>query len=333
MAIAGLTISGHEVPWPSGISPEARALLAQFHEVDVRGGTVTPDPRDKEAWRRFVDDANAAILKNSPMYAIAERSGVSCENATFGGVKVYIAVPDSIAANRTSKVYLEMHGGGMVLLEGEGTRRGALREAERLGVRTISIDYRVPPDWPYPAALDDCLAAYGALIESYDPADVIVGGVSGGGNLAAALPLRIRDAGLPQPAGVILLTPEVDLTESGDTFDTLFGLDPVLNGRITDQIRAYAPDADLSDPYLSPIFADFTGGYPPTFLQSGTRDMFLSNTVRMHRALRAAGVTADLHVWEGMPHGGFMGAPEDDEIAAEMRAFMDRCWHSRDGLN
>jgi acetyl esterase/lipase len=124
------------------------------------------------------------------------------------------------------------------------------------------------------------------------------------------------------PAGLVLLTPEVDLTESGDSFTTNLGIDTVLRPLMQTNLL-YVGGHDLTHPYLSPLFADVTG-FPPTFLQTGTRDFFLSNTVRMHRKLRAAGVDAELHVWEAMPHGGFGGAPEDGEILLEMRRFLDR---------
>ncbi len=84
----------------------------------------------------------------------------------------------------------------------------------------------------------------------------------------------------------------------------------------------YAGDHDLTDPYLSPLFGDYTPPFPPTLLQAGTRDLFLSNAVRLHRKMRAAGVDAELHVFEAMPHGGFFGAPEDGEIGAEVRRFI-----------
>jgi monoterpene epsilon-lactone hydrolase len=96
-----------------------------------------------------------------------------------------------------------------------------------------------------------------------------------------------------------------------------------LVSRLTESIALYAQGHDLRDPYLSPLFGDLSG-FPPTFLQTGTRDLFLSNTVRMHRALRDAGVDAELHVWEAMPHGGFFGAPEDDEIGVEVRRFLEK---------
>lgn len=122
------------------------------------------------------------------------------------------------------------------------------------------------------------------------------------------------------PAGLVLLTPELDLTESGDTFVTNDGIDMVLTSLMPVNLL-YANGEDLAHPHISPLFADLTG-LPPTFLQSGTRDLFLSNTVRMHRALLRDGVEAELHVFEAMPHGSFGGtAPEDDELRAEVRRF------------
>jgi len=162
-----------------------------------------------------------------------------------------------------------------------------------------------------------------------DPRDVIVGGSSAGGNLAAALILRARDEGLPLPAAAVLLTPEVDLTESGDSFHTNLGLDSVLTARLMPTNLLYADGHDLAHPYLSPLFGDFTKGFPPTFLQAGTRDLFLSNAVRMHVALREAGVPADLYVLEGAPHGGFFGtAPEDDQLDRVVRRFVDEHWRT-----
>jgi monoterpene epsilon-lactone hydrolase len=180
----------------------------------------------------------------------------------------------------------------------------------------------MPPDHPYPAALDDCIAVYRRLLEVQPPARIVVGGASAGGNLAAALMHRARDVGLPLPGALVLLTPEADLTESGDSFATNLGIDPVLRSRLSESIALYAGDHDLTHPYLSPLFGDFTPPFPPTFVQAGTRDLFLSNAVRMHRKLRAAGVESELHVFEAMPHGGFFGAPEDAELAAEVRRFV-----------
>jgi acetyl esterase/lipase len=183
------------------------------------------------------------------------------------------------------------------------------------------VDYRNPPDHPYPAALDDGVAVYRALLETYAPSRLVMSGASGGGNLAAAVPLRLRDLGLPLPAALGLFTPEVDLTESGDTFHTNAEIDVVLRRGLPVFNALYADGHDLASPYLSPLFGDLTG-FPPCFIQSGTRDLFLSNSVRMHRALRRAGIAAELHVWEAMPHGGFGNAPEDHEMRLEFRRFL-----------
>jgi acetyl esterase/lipase len=121
----------------------------------------------------------------------------------------------------------------------------------------------------------------------------------------------------------------VDLTESGDSFHANLGLDSVLTSSLMETNLLYADGHDLADPYLSPLFGDFSKGFPPTFLQAGTRDLFLSNAVRMHRALRAAGVPAELHVFEGAPHGLFFGtAPEDEELDREARRFVDEHWRT-----
>jgi acetyl esterase/lipase len=137
--------------------------------------------------------------------------------------------------------------------------------------------------------------------------------------------LRARDENLPLPAAALLLTPELDLTESGDTFYTNETIDVALPHGLPRANSLYANGHDLSHPYLSPLFGDFRPGFPPTFLQSGTRDLFLSNTVRMHRALLNAGQKAELHVWEAMPHAGFGGGtPEDVEMFQAARDFLVR---------
>jgi epsilon-lactone hydrolase len=321
---AGLVVPERIVPWPASISQAARNALIETAQLNYAAGTMQyPDPADGPAWRGFIEQMNEILLVALPLVSVAERPGIKSETTQMSGVTVHISTPDTLDAAVKDSVYLEIHGGGLVLLGGEACRRGGLRFAEILGMRTMSVDYGVPPDRRYPAGLDDCLAVYRALLKDYSPQRIIVGGISGGSNLAAALPLRARDEGLPLPGALALLTPELDLTESGDTFETLMGIDPVLTARLTTQIEAYAPGQDLTHPYLSPLFGDFTRGYPSTFLQSGTRDLFLSNAVRMHRKLLKAGIAAELHVWEAMPHGAFSWyAPEDEEVSQELRRFV-----------
>jgi acetyl esterase/lipase len=183
----------------------------------------------------------------------------------------------------------------------------------------------MPPDHPFPAGLDDCLAFYRRLLRDHAPSEIIVGGGSAGGNLAAATILRARDEGLPLPAAAVLISPEVDLTESGDSFFTNAGIDGM--GSLMAANRLYAAGHDLTDPYVSPLFGDYAKGFPPTLITAGTRDVFLSNAARLHRRLRAAGVPAELHVLEAAAHGGFAGnAPEEAELDAEIRLFCERRW-------
>jgi epsilon-lactone hydrolase len=237
-------------------------------------------------------------------------------------VHTFMIRSDGVPDHPSTPIYLDIHGGALIMGGGESCRLMGSATAMSTGMIHWAVDYRMPPLHPYPTPLDDCMAVYRALLEQRAPEDIFVGGGSAGGNLAAALIARAKDEGLPMPAGLVLLTPEVDLTESGDSFATNLGIDTVL-GLLMQTNLLYANGHDIAHPYLSPLFADVTG-FPPTFLQAGTRDLFLSNTVRMHRKLRNAGVDAELHIWEAMPHGGFGGAPEDIEVRLEMRRFLDR---------
>jgi len=130
------------------------------------------------------------------------------------------------------------------------------------------------------------------------------------------------------PAALILETPELDLTESGDSFETHRYLDTVLQRGLMPINRLYAAGHDLADPYLSPLFGRLEG-FPPTLLTAGTRDMFLSNAARMLHRLRDADVPCELLVYEAMPHGGFFGTPEDARVRADVCRFAERAWRSR----
>ncbi|WP_029431565.1 alpha/beta hydrolase [Blastococcus sp. URHD0036] len=301
------------VPLPSSVSEAARQVLAV-----PRVAADWPAQDDVEGWERLVAASDASLQERFP----ADAFPVDVEERQVGGVRTFVARPPG-TPDDAGPVYLDVHGGALIMGGGELCRSFTAMTAMSTGLTTWGVDYRMPPRHPYPAGLDDCVAVYRALLEVREPADVVVGGASAGGNLAAALVVRAREEGLPMPAALVLNTPELDLTESGDSFTTNLAFDNVL-GPLLEVNRLYAAGADLADPHLSPLFADVTG-FPPTFLQAGTRDLFLSNAVRMHRRLRAAGVEAELHVGEAMPHGGFGGtAPEDVELAAERRRFVDR---------
>src|SRR5262249_34685177 len=149
-------------------------------------------------------------------------------------------------------LYLYMHGGAFVFGAGPFAMATGARACDALDLTTVSVDYRMPPSHPFPAALEDCLAVYQDLLERDPEQRIVVGGSSAGGNLAAAVTLLIRDRSLPPPAAVVLLTPEVDLTESGDTFRTNELLDVTLKRGLSECNALYAGGRDLRDPYLSP---------------------------------------------------------------------------------
>jgi epsilon-lactone hydrolase len=323
-ALQSVFVEAHYVPPPKSISPQAQAFLS---------AAATPMPRpaypaldDKAGWKAHIAAADSAMAEWLGLAAAGGAKQIQSETVSLDGVPTYVAIPATAAG--ADRAYLDIHGGALIGGGGESCRLMGMFAAQRVGVRTYSVDYRMPPDYPYPAPLDDCVRAYRALLDRYAPERIVVGGISAGGNLAAALVLRARDEGLPLPAGLLLLTPELDLTESGDSFQTNRDIDVVLRHGLPEANALYAGGHDLAHPYLSPLFGDFSKGFTRTFLQTGTRDLFLSNTVRMHRALRKAGVEVELHIYEAGPHGGFFGAgaPEEQEMAAEIRRFVEACW-------
>jgi epsilon-lactone hydrolase len=306
-----------DIPVPASLSPQARAIMAMT-PFDI---SPYPSLEDIEGWRAMADETDRSIVQM--MGDRAAQVPADVEETDFDGVRVYVITPHDLASD-DHRAVLEIHGGAFVTGGGQSCRLMGLHAVGQSRVRTWAVDYRMPPDHPYPIPLDDCVAAYRALLREHRPEEIIVRGGSAGGNLAAALILRARDEGLPLPAAAVLVTPEVDLTESGDSFQTNLGLDNVLTKSLMPANLLYAGAHDLTHPYLSPLFADFSKGFPPSMLTTGTRDLFLSNTVRLHRALRSAGVPADLYVVEGGGHAGFFGqAPEDEDMAVAIRNFID----------
>ena len=303
------------VPIPTSVSEQAQSFLA----APYVGREERPALDDTKAWIRQIEETDRMLLERFGAHELP----VDVEDGEIAGVHTFVIRAKGVSAASEAPIYLDIHGGALVMGGGDVCRLMGSATALTNGMTTWAVDYRMAPLHPYPAALDDCVAVYRTLLQDRSPQSVFVGGGSAGGNLAAALLLRAKDEGLPMPAGLVLISPEVDLTESGDSFQVNLGVDNVLTTSLMQTNLLYAAGHDLSHPYLSPLFGDVTG-FPPTFVQAGTRDLFLSNAVRMHRKLRAAGVDAELHVFEAMPHGGFGGAPEDLEMRLEIRNFLDR---------
>lgn len=321
----GVAMPGGTIPFPKSISPDARAALERLVREDgmpLNALHQMPPPDDHAAWYRMKAAVDAQY--EQAVRARADPMHASVETIALGDATVHVARPESF--RRTDCAVIDLHGGALVVGGGNACRESTLMQADRHGVRCYGVDYRMPPRHPYPAALDDCLTAYRHVLKQHAANRIVVAGRSAGGNLAVAMMLRATAQGLPLPAGLVLLSPEVDLTESGDSFAVNRLVDVVLPDSLMPANLLYANGADLSDPELSPLFGDLRG-LPPTFVQSGTRDLFLSNAVRLHRALRRVGTAAELHVFEAMPHGGFDGrTPEDLELEAEIARFVQERW-------
>jgi epsilon-lactone hydrolase len=310
-----LHVPARDVPVPTGVSPEAKAqLMAPRREFPGY-----PPVDDIAGWRRYAAIVNQAMT--GPMQARAAAVDAEVTDHAVAGVKVYEVRPRRLPSN-DPRILLDIHGGAYIVGFGDACRAQAIGVADDYAINTFSVDYRSPPDHPYPAPLDDCLAVYRVLVERHGAGNIVIGGASAGANLTAALLLRAHDEGLPMPAGAILHTPHLDMTNGSDSLYANRGLDAVLSGSDLTSISAvYAPGQDYRHPYLSPLFGDLRH-FPPTFLSTGTRDLFLSDTVRMHAALRALDIPAELHVTEAASHGNFHGAPEERHINREVRKFL-----------
>lgn len=203
----------------------------------------------------------------------------------------------------SGRAILYLHGGGFVAGSPRTHRGIAGRLARGVRAEAFVPDYRLAPEHPFPAALDDAVAVYRALLErGQDPSALALAGDSAGGNLVFALLLTLKEKGLPLPAAAVALSPFVDMSGSGDSMRGNAALDPFLQvAGLPAIVGAYAPDRDPLEPLLSPLFGDLAG-LPPCFIQCGSDEILRDDSVRMHAALRAAGVAAELEVWNRMPH-------------------------------
>jgi epsilon-lactone hydrolase len=259
---------------------------------------------------------------------IREALGVTVEPTTLAGVGAFIVTPKSTPPSNRDRVLLHLHGGARVHNPGEAGTWEAILMAGFAGFKVISVDYRMPPDFPFPAALNDAVTAYREVLKTTKPENVGVFGASSGGGLTLSTLLRAKMETLPMPGAIAPGSPTVDLTKTGDSLFTNALVDNFLgtqDGFIRATALLYANERDLKDPLLSPIYGD-VHGFPPAILTSGTRDLYLSSTVRMHRKLRAAGVEAMLQVWEGQSHVQYMldiNAPETREYHDEVARFFD----------
>lgn len=308
---------------PPTISEQAQKHLS-FYTVAGRDIPL-PKPDDLEGWRKkraaiedFFTKSNADVVK---------RYAPSIVQRELGGVPVLDIKPAGWEPDARTLLYI--HGGCYTLFSAASTLVCSVPLAHDTGLRVLSIDYSLAPEAKWREIVDQTAAVVRALKEQgQDLHALAICGDSAGGALAAATVLKSRDEGIGMPAAVVLWSPWADITSCADTYTTLKEADPVLgyDGILDNCAAAYAAPEDQKHPYVSPVYADYSSGFPPTLIQAGTKEILLSDAVRQYRALAAAGVAVVFDPYEGMWHvfQGFPGNLPESQLAREtVRKFLD----------
>lgn len=315
-------VPGRCIPVPTSVSPEMQTAIA----MPYRNSEWLLNPPDAKGWRDAITDL--ARQSTPAIEEVIDKLGVNVEPTTIAGVSAFVVTPPQTPAINANRLLVNTHGGGYLFNPGRASLLEPAVIAAACGIKVIEVDYRMPPEHPFPAASDDAFAVWTAALDMAPPGCVGLCGGSAGGGLALSTVLRAKHEGVPLPAAVAVQTPWCDLAAVGDSLKVHEWIDNVL---VTyDAIAGrgatlYAGSHDISDPLLSPLRGDVSG-FPPTMLISGTRDLLLSQVVLMHRKLRTAGVTADLHLVEGAAHFTYFISPfaaESREIFAEMARFWN----------
>ena len=224
-------------------------------------------------------------------------------------------------AHMKKYVILYCHGGGYSTGSHIYARTLTTKLAGSTSMDVLSFDYRLAPENPYPAATEDAMKAWDYLmLLGYGARDVIIAGDSAGGNLALSLVLRLKEQERLLPRGLVLMSPWTDLTSSGETHETKAEVDPVLDAEyLKRMITNYAEGCELSDPYISPLFGDFSG-FPPVYIQAGDNEILLSDSEMLHKKLIQANVSVKLDVFKGMWHVFQMSPLKTSHDAMEKNA-------------
>jgi acetyl esterase/lipase len=289
---------------PKTLSPEAQKLLAT-------GQTWAPGPRSPES-KRLIEDAQRIYP-------------VKIEEKAIGGVRGKLVTPASgVPAAHRDRMLICLHGGGFTTDSGSFLESIPIASLTQTAV--FAVDYRLAPVNKFPAAVDDVIAVYKELLKTYRPERIVIYGTSAGAALTAQTAVRIKREYLPFPAALGLFSNNSDATRPTDSaaFFAVPGLSGVAPPEPGNQRAAYLGDHNPSDPLASPTLADLHG-LPPTLCMTGTRDSALSGTALMHRALRRAGVEAQLIVYDGLPHAFWyeVNIPEAQEALKFQAGFFN----------
>jgi acetyl esterase/lipase len=246
------------------------------------------------------DPVEQRVKMEAALTAMPLPDDVTTTRSALGGVPVLTVDAGDVDS---STVLLHFHGGVYVLGSARAGAGLAASLGRQSGMRVVSVDYRLAPEHPYPAALDDAVAVYRAVLEQTPASRIAVSGESAGGGLATALMLRLRDAGLPLPAAAVLMSPWADLTLTGQSMTSKASVDPSV--LTPDGLRTRIPDylggADPATAFISPVFANLTG-LPPMLIQAGSHEILLDDAVRLAAAAAAHDVEVTLQITPQVPH-------------------------------
>ncbi len=303
------------VPVPKTISPEAQKMLARV--VSDKAGpnrTVEQDRAGVDKWQ-----AGAGTLSKQ-MYPVS----VSAE--TIAGVPVRVVTPLTMLPGKQNRVLINVHGGGFRVDSGSLTE--SIPMANLTGTKVISVLYRMAPEHPFPAAVDDTIAVYKEVLKTHQPKNIGLYGTSAGAILTAEVTAKLKQLGLPMPGATGVFSGTGDLSQGGDSA-AMYSLDG-LSGYLAppqkgiQDLGPYVAETNPRDPILSPLYSDVSG-FPPTLFITSGRDLLLSGTTILHRAYLRAGVEAQLVVFEALPHAFWNNPelPESKEADALMAKFFD----------
>lgn len=309
---------------PETISTDGQRLLAKIGGDHAVIPTL-PEPGDHDGWTRL--QAAAAAAREVDLAAVRAK-GVAVSRIETDGVSYFDIAPNGLVDDGSVVVYL--HGGAFVYFEARGALEGMAKLARVFGRRIVVVDYRLAPAAKWPQITADVVAVVKHLLAGgAQMRRIAMFGDSAGGNLAVATTLKMRDEGLGLPGAVATWSLTADFRNAADTRVTLRDADPIMSyeRQIKNAMLAYADEKDWAHPHVSPVHGDFEKGFPPALIQAGTREILLSDSVRLYQAIEAAGGAAKLDVYEGMPHvfqGQIPNAPESRLAVAKMKAFFDQ---------
>jgi len=311
-------LDGNSIPVPATISPEARDYLSHnLWGTDTAAGANLPMWETRAATAPAFEALNAMALQMFP---------VAVQEIVIEGVRCHRIEPLEIPPENRDKLLINLHGGGFVM--GSGSLAEAIPIAHLARIPVIAVDYRLAPEHPYPAAVDDAIAVYRHALQSRPATKVGLFGSSAGGFITAQAIARLLHENEKPPACAGMFSAGGDLIDFGDsshifTLNGFYGHLVLPLDHPNSEVRAYLGGADPRDPLVSPILSDLSR-FPPALLVSGTRDALLSATTSLHRALRRAGAEADLFVFDAMPHTHWyaLHLPETREALDAMVAFF-----------